>query len=107
MTFPGAGTELGYDPGAMLTGLAAIDTATQEVRTMLNSIQSEVDALTASWRAQSNVAFTAAHTAWATRAGELNKTLKVMRDKLSATDSSYARTEQARVDQYAAPAGRI
>lgn len=46
---------------------------------MLNSIRSEVDALTGSWRTHSNVAFAAAHPARATRSVGINNALKTLR----------------------------
>lgn len=110
MTIPGpidGGGQLGYDPAAMRTGLTAMDTAAADVSATLNSIQSEVDNLAASWRAQSNVAFTDVHVRWAKRATDINAALQTMRDTLAAADARYARTEQAQVDQYAALANSI
>ncbi len=109
MTIPGpaGGGRLGYDPAAMRSGLTAMDTATADVSTILNSIQSEVDGLAASWRAQSNAAFTDVHLRWATRAADINAALRGLRDTLAAADVSYTRTEQAEVDHYAALANSI
>ena len=110
MTNPGlptGGGELGYDPAAMAMGLTAIDSAISEVRTLLSTSQSEVDALGATWRARSNVAFTQAHVAWAERGALINRALQTMHEKLAATDVSYARTEQAQVDRYQAIANSI
>jgi WXG100 family type VII secretion target len=109
VTIPGpiGGGQLGYDPAAMRSGLAAMDTATAEVSAILNSIQSEVDGLAATWRAQSNVAFTDVHLRWARRAADINAALQGMRDTLAATDVRYSQTEQAQVDQYAALANSI
>ena len=103
----GCGGELGYDPAAMAKGLAAIDGATAEVRTLLGTIQGEVDALTTTWRARSNFAFTQVHTKWAERGALINNALQTMHEKLSATDVTYAKTEQAQVDQYQAIANSI
>lgn len=103
----GGSGELGYDPAAMAKGLTAIDGATTEVRTLLSTIQGEVDALAATWRARSNVAFTQVHNKWAERGALINSALLTMHDKLSATDVTYAKTEQAQVDQYQAIANSI
>lgn len=103
----GGGGQLGYDPAAMRTGLSAMDTANAEVSATLNSIQSEVDSLAASWRAQSNVAFTDVHMRWAKRAADINAALQGMRDTLAAADAGYTRTEQAQVDHYTALANSI
>jgi WXG100 family type VII secretion target len=99
---PAGGGRLGYDPAAMRRGLTAMDTATAEVSSILNSIQSEVDGLAASWRAESNAAFTDIHLRWATRAADINAALQGLRDTLAAADVRYTRTEQAQVDHYAA-----
>lgn len=110
MTNPGAvggGGQLGYDPAAMRAGLTAMDAATAEVSTILNSIQTEVDGLATAWRAQSNLAFTDVHLRWATRASDINVALQGMRTTLAAADSSYATTEQAQLDHYAALAHSI
>lgn len=110
MTIPGpigGGGQLGYDPAAMRSGLTAMDTATAEVSALLNSIQAEVDGLAATWRAQSNVAFTTVHGRWAKRASDINAALQGMRDTLAAADTRYVRTEQAQVDHYAALANSI
>jgi WXG100 family type VII secretion target len=106
-TSGGGGGQLGYDPAAMAKGLVAIDGATTEVRALLGTIQQEVDVLGASWRAQSNVAFTQVHLKWAERAAVINNALRIMHEKLSATDVTYAKTEQAQVDQYQAIANSI
>jgi WXG100 family type VII secretion target len=103
----GGGGQLGYDPAAMAKGLVAIDGATGEVRSLLATIQQEVDTLGASWRAQSNIAFTQVHLKWADRAAMINRALQTMHDKLSATDVTYVKTEQAQVDQYQAIANSI
>jgi WXG100 family type VII secretion target len=103
----GGSGQLGYDPAAMAKGLAAIDGATSEVRTLLGTIQQEVDVLRGSWRAQSNVAFTRVHLRWADRAQVINNALRIMQEKLSAADVTYRRTEQAQVDQYQAIANSI
>lgn len=110
MTIPGpvgGGGQLGYDPAAMRTGLTAMDTASAEVSATLNSIQSEVDSLAASWRAQSNVAFADVHLRWAKRAADIKVALQSMRDTLAAADIRYVQTEQAQVDQYTALANSI
>ncbi len=107
VTATGGGADLGYDPAAMAKGLTAIDGATTEVRALLNTIQQEVDALSGSWRASSNVAFTQVHVKWADRAALINKALQTMHEKLAATDVAYAKTEQAQVEQYQALANSI
>lgn len=110
MTIPGTvggGGQLGYDPAAMRAGLAAMDAASAEVSTILNSIQTEVDSLTATWRAQSNLAFTDVHLRWAGRASDINVALQNMRGALAAADVSYATTEQTQIDHYAALARSI
>jgi WXG100 family type VII secretion target len=109
VTIPGptGGGQLGYDPAAMRTGLTAMDTASAEVSVVLNSIQSEVDTLAATWRAQSNVAFTDVHRRRATRAADINGALQSLRDTLAAADTRYAQTEQAQVDHDAALANSI
>lgn len=110
MTIPGpigGGGQLGYDPAAMHSGLAAMDTASAEVSATLNSIQSEVDGLASTWRAQSNVAFTDVHRRWAKRAADINTALQSMRDTLAAADVRYTQTEQAQVDHYTALANSI
>ena len=101
------GAELGYDPAAMTKGLTAIDGATTEVRSLLNTIQREVEVLSGSWRATSNVAFTQVHAKWADRAALINNALQTMHQKLTATDLTYAKTEQAQIDQYQALANSI
>jgi len=106
-TAGGGGGQLGYDPAAMAKGLTAIDGATSEVRTLLGTIQQEVDVLGSSWRAQSNVAFTQLHLKWAERAAVINNALRIMHEKLSATDVTYVKTEQAQVAQYQAIANSI
>jgi WXG100 family type VII secretion target len=103
----GGGGQLGYDPAAMRTGLTAMDTATTEVCTVLNSIQAEVDGLAATRRAQSNLAFTDVHLRWATRAADINAALQALRDSLAAADVRYTGTEQAQVDRYAVLAHSI
>jgi WXG100 family type VII secretion target len=106
-TATGGGADLGYDPSAMAKGLTAIDGATTEVRSLLNTIQQEVDALGGSWRASSNVAFTQVHAKWADHAALINNALHTMHEKLAATDVAYAKTEQAQIDQYQALANSI
>lgn len=101
------GTQLGYDPAAMAKGLTAIDGATTEVRSLLATIQQEVDTLGSSWIARSNIAFSQVHAKWAERAGLINSALQTMQHKLAATDVTYAKTEQAQVDQYQALANSI
>ena len=103
----GSGGQLGYDPASMARGLAAIDGATVEVRSLLGTIQGEVDSLSTTWRARSNTAFSQVHLKWAERAALINSALQVMHEKLSATDLTYAKTEQAQVDQYQALANSI
>ena len=103
----GGSAELGYDPAAMAKGLTAIDGATAEVKSLLGTIQSEVDALGATWRARSNVAFTQVHLKWAERAALINNALQTMHSKLAATDVTYTKTEQAQVEQYQAIANSI
>jgi len=103
----GGSGELGYDFAAMAGGLAAIDSATGEIRNLLATIQSEVETLGATWRARSNIAFTQVHAKWAERANMINSALHTMHDKLSATDTAYARTEQAQIEQYQALANSI
>lgn len=102
-----SGTGLGYDPVAMAKGLTAIDGATTDVRRLLMAIQQEVDGLRATWQAGSNVAFTQVHLKWADRTARINNALQTMHDKLSATDLTYAKTEQASIDQYRAIANSI
>jgi WXG100 family type VII secretion target len=104
---PGGSSDLGYDPASMAKGLVAIDGATTEVRTLLSTIQGEVDGLRATWKAHSNIAFTQVHTKWAERGTLINSALQTMHDKLSATDVTYKKTEQAQVDQYTALANSI
>jgi WXG100 family type VII secretion target len=101
------GGELDYDPAAMASGLMAIDDATSEIRNLLSTIQSEVDALGATWHARSNIAFAQVHAKWSERARLINAALQTMHDKLSATDVAYARTEQAQIEQYQALANSI
>lgn len=104
---PGGGAELGYDPAAMARGLTAIDGATAEVRSLLGTIQQEVDTLSSSWIARSGAAFSQVHIKWAERAALINNALQTMHEKLAATDVTYAKTEQAQVDQYQALANSI
>jgi WXG100 family type VII secretion target len=98
---------LGYDPAAMRSGLTAMDTANAEVSALPNSIQAEVDGLAATWRAQSNVAFTNVHGRWAKSASDINAALQGLRDTLAAADTRYTQTEQTQVDHYAALANSI
>jgi WXG100 family type VII secretion target len=106
-TAPAGSSELGYDPASMAKGLVAIDAATTEVSGLLGTIQTEVDGLRATWKAHSNIAFTQVHTKWAERGNLINKALTTMHEKLSATDITYKKTEQAQVDQYTALANSI
>jgi WXG100 family type VII secretion target len=104
---PGGGSELGYDPAAMARGLTAIDGATAEVRSLLGTIQGEVDTVNSTWIARSSTAFTQVHNKWAERAALITSALQTMHEKLAATDVTYAKTEQAQVDQYQALANSI
>jgi len=104
---PSGSSELGYDSASMAKGLVAIDAATTEVSALLGTIQTEVDGLRATWKAHSNVAFTQVHTKWAERGNLINKALATMHEKLSATDVTYKKTEQAQVDHYTALANSI
>jgi len=99
--------ELGYEPAAMASGLTAIDEATGEIRNMLSTIQSEVDALGSTWRARSNIAFSQVHAKWSERAMLINTALQTMHDHLWATDVAYAKTEQAQIEQHQALANSI
>jgi WXG100 family type VII secretion target len=74
--------DMNVDPAKMAQGKALVTTASGEVKTMLNQLQTEVEELLHGWQSKGSKGFYDAHQAWTSKAAIINNALDDLGVKL-------------------------
>lgn len=99
-TFSLVSGELRVDPAVLAATCSSLSAAAEHLLKQLQTLDSQVEGMLASWRGQSGGTYKEAYVMWSTGADEVEKGLAIMADLLGHAGTEFGAQDDAARDQF-------